>query len=301
MLALGFLVGSSVLFIPGCVVGWVYPLCIGLHVGTAVGIVALARIRTLPPLLRALRDLYPLLLLLVLYGEVDLIVQLVHDAPGFDTMVQQWDRWLFGGHLHRHFAQWLSGPIWKEMFHLLYLSYYLLVGAAFLYIRERRPKAFPRFAFVVTGMFFSFILIFVALPVAGPLSASEATLTTTGVFPWIVAHVYAPLTVNGIHAGAFPSSHVGMSVGVVLLLAPRRWWARFGLGLLLLGIAASTVYGRFHYAVDTVAGLVAGGALYLVWNWIYALGPPKRVLAVPGREEPGRIESESSRPVRKMQ
>lgn len=281
--------------------GWVYPICIGLHVGTAAGIVALARGRSLPPLLRTLRDLYPLLLLLVLYGEVDLLVRLVHEPSGFDTVVQQWDRWFFGRHLHRHFAQWLSGPIWQEVFHLLYLSYYLLVGAAFFYIWERRPKALPRFAFVVTGMFVSFIVIFVALPVAGPLSTSEASLTTTGFFPWIVAHVSAPLTVNGIHAGAFPSSHMGMSVGIVLLLAPRRWWVRIGLGLLLLGIAASTVYGRFHYAVDTVAGLVAGGALYLMWSWIYALGQPERVAASQGREEPVRIESASSRPVRKMQ
>lgn len=297
VLAVAFLVGGSVLFIPGCGVRWVYSFCIGLSVGTAVGIVTLARMRSLPAPLRLLRDLYPLLLLLGLYGEVDLLARLMHDPAGFDPMVQQWDRWLFGGHPHQHFSRWLSGPIWREGFHLLYLSYYLLVGAAFLYVRERRPRAFPRFAFVVTGMFVSFILVFVAFPVAGPL-ATGASLTTRGIFPWIVAHIYSPFAANGIHTGAFPSSHVGMSVGIVLLLAPRRWWARIGLGGLLLGIAASTVFGRFHYAVDTVVGFAAGGAFCLGWCWIYAAVQPEPTVATQNEEEPVWANPDASRPVR---
>lgn len=270
-LAVVYLGGTSVLFVPGCAVRWVYPLCIGLHVAAAASLIALARARSLPPVLRAVRDLYPMLLLMVLYGEVDLIVQLLHEPPGFDALVRQWDLWLFGFHPHQHFHQWLSGPGWQEFFHLLYLSYYLLVVGAFLAVWKNQPATLPRFAFVITGMFVSFIVIFVAVPVAGPLSRPGVSLTTTGVFPGIVAQIYAPLTMNGIHTGAFPSSHVGMSVGLVLGLAPRRGWVRIALGGLVLGIAASTVYGQFHYAIDTVAGLGAGGLLYVGWARLYTV------------------------------
>ena len=270
-LAVVYLGGTSVLFVPGCAVRWVYLLCIGLHVAAAAGLIALARARSLPPVLRAVRDLYPVLLLMVLYGEVDLIVQLLHEPPGFDALVRQWDLWLFGFHPHQHFHQWLSGPGWQEFFHLLYLSYYLLVVGAFLAVWKNQPATLPRFAFVITGMFVSFIVIFVAVPVAGPLSRPDVSLTTTGVFPGIVAQIYAPLTMNGIHTGAFPSSHVGMSVGLVLGLAPRRGWVRIALGGLVLGIAASTVYGQFHYAIDTVAGLGAGGLLYVGWARLYTV------------------------------
>ena len=107
--------------------------------------------------------------------------------------------------------------------------------------------------------------------VAGPLSRPDVSLTTTRVFPSIVAQIYAPLTMNGIHTGAFPSSHVGMSIGLVLGLAPRRGWVRIALGGLVLGIAASTVYGQFHYAIDTVAGLGAGGLLYVGWARLYTV------------------------------
>ncbi len=271
VLAVAYLVGAGVLLMPGGTSGWIYPFCIGLHGFAAAGIVALARADSLPPFLRAVRDLYPVVLLMVLYGEADLLVQMVHDPPGFEGIVRQWDRGLFGIHLHRHFYHWLSGPGWQELFHLLYLSYYLLVFGTFFALWKRRPTELPRFSFVVVGMFVSFIAIFVAVPVAGPLASPEVSLMTTGVFPSIVAWLYVPLTVDGIHTGAFPSSHVGMSVGIVLLLAPRRWWTRIALGGLVLGIAISTVYGRFHYAIDAVAGLAMGFVLYVLWTWMYGV------------------------------
>lgn len=269
-LAVGYLLGAGVLLLPGSAMEWIYSFCIGLHLVAVVGIVALARVPQRSPLLRGVRDMYPLLFLLALYGEVDLLVQLYHEPPGFDALVYQWDLWAFGSSLHLYLDQWLSGPGWAELFHLLYLSYYVLLIGSFLYVWWFRTWAMPRFSFVVTGMFISFVVFFVAFPVAGPLIQPDISLTTEGLFPTLVAWVYAPLTLNGIHAGAFPSSHVGMSVGIVLLLAPRSWWGRLALWVLVLGIAASTVYGRFHYAIDAVAGLAAGGALYLAWMQLYS-------------------------------
>jgi len=292
ILAVGYLVGTGALLVPGCTMSWVYSLCLGLHLLGGVAIVALARAPSLSPTLRAVRALYPVGMLLVLYGEVDLLVQLFHDPPGFDALVRRWDRWVFGGHPHLHLSQWLSGPVWRELFHLFYLAYYLLVAGAFLGMWWRRPSSLPRFAFVVTGMFVSFIAIFVAFPVAGPLATPGVSFMTAGLFPSIVAWVYAPLTVNGIHTGAFPSSHVGMSVGIVLGLAPRRWWMRGGLWGLVLGIAASTVYGHFHYAIDAAAGFVAGGLLYVAWNRFYEV-LEGRMAVEEGTEYPRRLRPAS--------
>lgn len=268
-LAVAYLVGTGMVLLAGSFISWVYLFSAGLHVVGVAAIVAVRRARSPSPLLRAVREMYPLLLLLILYGEVDLFVRLFHEPPGFDAFLSTWDQWLFGGHPHLYLDQWLDGPVWTELFHLLYLSYFLLLIGAFLFVRRAHPGSYGRFAFVVTGMFVSFIAAFVAFPVAGPLVEPHISLNTSGVFPRIVSWVYAPLTLNGIHAGAFPSSHVGMSVGIALFLAPRRWWGRMGLGVLVLGIAASTVYGRFHYAIDAVAGLVAGVVLYVVWMQIY--------------------------------
>src|SRR5260370_3139623 len=68
---------------------------------------------------------------------------------------------------------------------------------------------------------------------------------------WIVGGV-------GIHSSVFPSAHVSsaFSAGFALLLfLPER--KRFGWGMLIYAasVAITTVYGRYHYAVDAIAGL----------------------------------------------
>lgn len=292
-LALGYLGVTAVLLVPGCTVSWVYPICIGLHVLGGIAILALAGVRAPSSSVRALQALYPMGLLLVLYGEVDLLAQLLHEPPGFDALVRQWDRWLFGAHLHHYLYRSLSGPMWREFFHLLYLAYYGLVAGAFVGVWRHWPSSMARFSFIITGMFVSFIAIFVAFPVAGPLTTPGVSLTTEGFFPSIVAWIYAPLTINGIYTGAFPSSHVGMSVGIVLGLAPRRWWVRLGLWALVLGIATATVYGRFHYAIDAVAGLAAGGLLYVLWSRFYRALEQGRMPAAPETDVSRKVASQS--------
>ena len=49
-LAVVYLGGMSVLFVPGCAVRWVYPLCIGLHVAAAASAMRLAAAATWSPM-----------------------------------------------------------------------------------------------------------------------------------------------------------------------------------------------------------------------------------------------------------
>ena len=268
-LVVGYLLLSGLILVPEVERGGVYVWTLAAHLMASVGIVGLGRREPRSVLGRTVREMYPLLLLLVFYLEVDLLARILHPLPGYDSLVRSWDAWLFGGHPHDTLALWLDGRLWREVFHLLYVSYYLLLIGSYLGVWLTAPERLPRFAFVMTGMFMSFLAVFVAFPVAGPLIAPDVSIMTNGWFPQLVAWVYVPLQVNGIATGAFPSSHVGLSVGIACLLAPRRWTWRYLLWGLVGGIAVSTTYGRFHYAIDAVAGLVAGGLLYLLWTTLY--------------------------------
>jgi membrane-associated phospholipid phosphatase len=73
----------------------------------------------------------------------------------------------------------------------------------------------------------------------------------------------------GIHSSVFPSAHVSsaFSAGWALLLyLPER--KRYGWGMLIYAVSVSVaaVYGRYHYAVDVLAGfgvsLVAAGIIF---------------------------------------
>jgi membrane-associated phospholipid phosphatase len=61
----------------------------------------------------------------------------------------------------------------------------------------------------------------------------------------------------GIHTSVFPSAHVagGFSAffGMWSALPERKWVTRFLLAMATL-IATATVYGRYHYLADAVAG-----------------------------------------------
>jgi membrane-associated phospholipid phosphatase len=61
-----------------------------------------------------------------------------------------------------------------------------------------------------------------------------------------------------IHASVFPSGHVtlGFSAAFAMLLAlPERRYIGWSLLALATGVAIATVYGRYHYVVDGLAGL----------------------------------------------
>jgi membrane-associated phospholipid phosphatase len=63
----------------------------------------------------------------------------------------------------------------------------------------------------------------------------------------------------GIHTSVFPSAHVSGAFsgafGMIRLLPEHPWVGKFLLVLAIL-IATATVYGRYHYGADALAGLV---------------------------------------------
>ena len=230
-----------------------------------------------------LRWFYPLLLLLPLHYEIELVGTLFHAGQVYDGLVRTWDRWLFGGHPHRYLADLLPGPWWRELFHLLYLTYYPLVfggfGASWWRGRtvsdQSEPSVSPeflRFAFVFMGTFISYMVIFILFPVVGPLDDRFLRFDGQGLVGPLIDWIYA---LGDSAGGALPSSHTGEAVVIVLLLQSMarqvRWVRRVRpmLLLLILGLALSTVYGSFHYAVDALGGLITGPLFYLFWSWVY--------------------------------
>ena len=224
-----------------------------------------------------LRWLYPLLLLLPLHYEIELVGALFHGGVVYDDLVKVWDRWLFRGHPHRYLADQLPGPWWRELFHLLYITYYFIVLGGFLYAWQRGRESgvrggmkispdFPRYAFVFFGAFLTYMLIFILFPVVGPLDDRFLRFYGHGLLGPFIDLLYAAGDSAG---GALPSSHVGEAVVVYLLLRPRSPAVRAVSIAVIMGLAVSTVYGSFHYGIDVVAGLLTGPLFYFFWNRLY--------------------------------
>jgi len=205
---------------------------------------------------RTLREIYPLLLLVGLYGQLDVLnrgVVRVHDE-----LVQHWELALFGVQVSREWWQAAPSVFWSTVLHGAYFSYYFIVTIPACYFLWRGDLvAVRRFVLAVMTTFVLCYLAFIFFPVAGPYY----------VFPrpaaWFVDNpaarlVYDTLAEGSSYGAAFPSSHVAAAVAAALaaLMGSRRLGAVLLLPTMLLTIGV--VYCQMHYAVDAIAGLVVG-------------------------------------------
>jgi membrane-associated phospholipid phosphatase len=213
---------------------------------------------------RTLREIYPLLLLVGLYGQLDVLNRGV--VRPHDALVQHWELALFGRQISRTWWQDAPSRFWSTVLHGAYFSYYFIVTIPAAFFLWRGDLAgVRRFVLTVMTTFVVCYLVFIFFPVAGPYS----------VFPrpagWFLNNpaarlVYDTLAEGSSYGAAFPSSHVAATVAaaVAATLGSRR------LGLLLLGptilLTVGVVYCQMHYGVDALAGLAVGSLMALAMS-----------------------------------
>lgn len=131
----------------------------------------------------------------------------------YDSLIKEWDALLFGFNLHEYWFKVMPGRFWAELLHLLYLANYPLLIGSFLWICTKRPSDLPCFPFVYLGIFITFNLIFILFPVYGPTEYRGNQFNHI-FFSRVIDLFFALGESNG---GAFPSSHVGQSIGIYLI------------------------------------------------------------------------------------
>lgn len=234
--------------------------------------VALAATGSARPSLQPLRDWLPLLLGPFLYVELRWLIEGV-GRPHADVLVHGWERTLFPSDPSATWAPHLPSRALSEVLHLAYASYYLLVylPPALLYLRGRR-SVYADTVLALTVVYAACFLTYLVFPVDGPRFLAGPAPAPEGPIRSFVLHLLAAGSSRGT---AFPSSHV--AAAVVATVAAVRAQPRVGVavGLCTAGLAVSTVYGGFHYAVDALAGVVYGTAAALGAGMLSrALGRP---------------------------
>jgi membrane-associated phospholipid phosphatase len=215
-------------------------------------------------LLGVIRDWFPLLLTLLAYREMGWF------APEYHTYEYEraWiaiDRWV----LHRgglKAAIEALGPLLPAILEISYSLVYVLApfSVAILYVYRKRERCEIFLATFVLGVLIAYAQF--------PFWPSEPPRT---VFPnedlpryFTVFRRFnlAMLGGYGIHMSVFPSAHVSgalcSALGMKLALPERPWVWRLLLLMAVL-IAIATVYGRYHYAVDALAGAGIAAVLWL--------------------------------------
>ncbi|WP_417126331.1 phosphatase PAP2 family protein [Prevotella pectinovora] len=213
--------------------------------------------------------------------------------PNLDHVFAQAEQSLFGFQPALIFHEAMPWSVVSELLDMGYAAYYPMIALAAIYYFIWRYKEYERCAFVIMASFFAYYVIFVLVPVTGPTFYFKAVgidQITAGVFPnlgdYFNTHteclpspgytdgIFYQLVEDAKAAGerptaAFPSSHVGISTVIMLLI----WHTRNRKLLYIMApfyvlLCFATVYIQAHYAIDAIAGLITGTMFYFIFMWM---------------------------------
>ncbi len=232
-----------------------------IHACIAAGIVALAwaASRSGNSALRFLRYWYALPLWTFLFEELTGLVHIIY-PNWFDDWLIRFDHALTGVYPWDWLAQF-ANPALNDFMQFAYLTYFFALVAlpAILYAQGKHRE----FWTVMTSMALAHYTVYtiaVLFPIQSPFHAFPAL--EHQILPGGPATLMINLVerYGRVHGAAFPSAHVAGAFAVLLCAWQyRRWLFWLHLPLFCL-MVISTVYGRYHYVGDCLAGLLTGAA-----------------------------------------
>lgn len=206
--------------------------------------------------LGVIRDWFPVTLMLLCYREMGWFAQ-PHTSFRLENAWVVWDRILLNQWHGRSIVESL-GPLLPSVLEIAYSLVYAIApfSMAMIYVHNRRERANTFLFTFLLGILLSYSL-FPYFPSEPPRTVfpdqDYPTIHTIfRRFNWFLLGGY------GIHTSVFPSAHVSGAFAAAFgmrLALPEKKWIERSLVVLATLIAIATVYGRYHYAVDAVAGL----------------------------------------------
>jgi membrane-associated phospholipid phosphatase len=215
-----------------------------------------------------LLDWYPVFLFPALYKEIEPL------ATAFGNWSLTWfirdlEAILFHGHPSIYLSERLPWVPLSEFLHFSYLAYVFLIPGIGGYWYVKRRRYFFELIFVATLTYLTSYLFYILFPVDSPFYLA-APLGTPFAGHLFYDLVHAVSSHGGARGGAFPSSHVSIATVVFLLTWHRDRRLCLFISPVILGIIVATVYGRFHYTLDAIAGVGLGTLTVGVWRVLLA-------------------------------
>ena len=219
---------------------------------------------------RVICDFSPIFFIIFIFELLGWITPYVR--PDIDNLLIRIDLAVFRVHptvwLERFFIPWVA-----DLFALAYVSYYFipLILIFILYFRGKEEE----FCITVTTLLLGYYLCFaayIAMPAIGPRftlsSLQQVPLHGGAILNWVVNTLNA---LEGNQRDCFPSGHT-QTVLISLWFAFKYKRPLFWVYLpITIALIFSTVYLRYHYVIDVIAGIVYAGITLLLgvglWTW----------------------------------
>lgn len=200
--------------------------------------------------------IFPTLSILVIFDSLENIVHFINPRD-IDPILIRLDYLIFNNHPTVMLESFIS-PLLTDLMQLAYSSYYFLpIILALVLKAKKNDSAFNHSLFLIMLCFYLSYIGYLLMPALGPRYTMNH-LQSVELQGLIVGQPIQDFLnrLEGIKRDAFPSGHTGIALMVLYLsfiYEKKLFWI---FTPLVTALIFSAVYGRYHYVVDIIAGIV---------------------------------------------
>lgn len=212
---------------------------------------------------------YFVAIILVIYNQIQEYIPFINSQM-YDQLLIKWDRELFGVNP----TEWIykfSHPLLTEYLQIAYFSFYFLpiLHAVELYARKKDYNFYIFTGTILFSFYFSYML-YVVMPAIGPRFIIHEFMAMDQQLPglWLTTFLRDIINSGGaipkgaanpenfVNRDCMPSGHTMVTIITIILVYKNN--SKFRHLILVLGISLiiGTVYLRYHYVVDLIAGIL---------------------------------------------
>jgi membrane-associated phospholipid phosphatase len=224
---------------------------------------------------RTLYAFLPILIIPVIFDSLGDLIPWIWSRY-FDDILIRIDHALFGVHPTVWMERFIH-PVLTNLLQLAYSSYYFIpISLGILLAVRKKQKDFDEAVFGIVLCFYLSYIGYLLLPAIGPRFTLER-MQTMGFqeSPMAVAIQNILNRLENTKTDAFPSGHTAVALMTLYYAGKCREKALFRILLpIVSALVISTVYLRYHYVIDVVAGmLLAAITIYLAPRAYNRLSP----------------------------
>lgn len=227
--------------------------------------------------------IFPVLCVLLVFDSLGKIVHYVNPED-IDPVLIRLDYLIFGGD-PAVMLEKIMNPFLTDALEIAYTTYYFMaISLGIMLLLHHRREEFNRTIFLVLFCFYLSYLGYILFPALGPRFAIK-DLQAVPLRGFLVAEPIRNFLnwLEGIKRDAFPSGHTAIAL-TVLYLSYKFEKKLFRILLpAVLALIFSTVYCRYHYVVDVIAGIVLAVLTVLLGQWYYGWWSKRWARSDPGR------------------
>jgi membrane-associated phospholipid phosphatase len=222
------------------------------------------------PFWEIIRDWFPFLVILLMYYTLWGDATLMMVTKDRDQALIAIDQRLFGFQASI-VLQRIVSPQMTAWMNFAYFFHVVNIPLVACFIYNWRPRA--RFREMMSGLMvvsFFGLMGYLLVPAIGPMFTLRSQYTVPlSHSVWMFNRDVDFMDFARIRRDVFPSLHVAISFAVWLYAyrnSRKLFWI---LSPMIMSLWLSTLYLRYHYLIDVVAGLILAPLSFLLGNWLY--------------------------------